>query len=55
LQQKLLGPIGVCPAGQLEFEQAPLAASCVTLQQTPATRTLGLEQLVQSCEPARGT
>jgi hypothetical protein len=55
LQQKLLGPIGVCPGWQLEFEQAPLAAICVTLQHVPLIWTLGLEQPPHSPVPARGS
>jgi hypothetical protein len=35
LQQKLLGPIAVSPAGQLEFEQAPPGASSPTTQHLP--------------------
>jgi hypothetical protein len=41
LQQKLLGPTGVCPAGQLELEQAALATSVATEQHLPLTWMLG--------------
>jgi len=35
MQQKLLGPMAVCPAGQPEFEQAAFAASAATGQHRP--------------------
>jgi hypothetical protein len=37
LQQKLLGPIGVCPEGQLELEQSALTASVAIEQHFPLT------------------
>jgi hypothetical protein len=37
LQQKLLGPIVLWPAGQFEFEQAAFAASVATEQHLPLT------------------
>jgi hypothetical protein len=48
LQQKLLGPIDVCPDGQLEFEHAALATSEPTAQHLPLIWILGLGHCPQS-------
>jgi hypothetical protein len=45
LQQKLLGPIAVCPEGQLEFEHDPLSASSPGAQHLPPTWTFGREHV----------
>jgi hypothetical protein len=42
LQQKLLGPIAVCPDGQLEFEHAAFAAIVATEQHLPLIWMPGL-------------
>jgi hypothetical protein len=54
LQQKLLGPIAVCPGGQLEFEHAPPAANVAALQHLPPIWISGRAQLgSQVLVPAR--
>jgi hypothetical protein len=45
LQQKLLGPMAVCPGWQLELEQAALAASVATAQHLPLTWMFGRAQV----------